>query len=891
MTEGPSSTSGVVSRRTVLTSTFLGAVGVSQLTWAVPARAGTRERTADGWGAPVRGRDLFVDPVRGNDAWQGNLPAPTGRGNGPLATVEEATRRAYAKAAGLAEAKDRDFVHVWLRGGTYRRTEPWVVRPHGTPVQVRFLAYPGEQPVISGSQVITGWTPTTVNGVPAWKTTVPEARDGSWVFTQLYVDGRARPRPRLPKSVNRLLENGEPIPPDDPDFFYHFQPGTPTGPGMRTFVYRAGDIDPNWHDLGHVDVVAMDKWYDERSPIQSVDPTARTCTVAFRPYHPKEWGLRYYYVENVFEALTEPGEWYLDRRTGEVFYIPLPGETPDGVTISAPRVRHLLTVEGTSEEPVENVTFADLTFEHTSWDYWVQPPWQDGQSAANTVGAVVFREARNCTFTGCTIRFVGEYGLALEEGCQRLAVTHNDIGWTGSGGIKMASNRGYPGVAEARTGHNQITDNHIHHTGRVFHLGAGILARDTFGNTISHNHIHDLYYTGISVGWGWTFEDNPARDNVVEYNHIHDLSKGPLLSDLGGIYTLSSQPGTRVAYNYIHDIHANNYGAHGLYPDEGSSFMRFESNVVHDAETGLFLHFGAENVVRNNIFVRNRAAAVSVGNRERRGRGEVSLRVHHNILVTEGGQVFGTGYAFSLQDPGVASDNNLLWNTRGAIDDNGSLDIPAELKIVRASDGQDVAGATTTIVLSDGQPGTFVFGRLERPVTLAARTRYHILTQTMSGGSMWYNPVALQTSPGATLVGSTYLGTGGYLTASDRASFGPMNFTYTTPGDEQERTFVTGAELTSQLRNDYQGFLGMTIEVGDEEITVTSLGRLVPTATWWDLWRSTGRESNSLVADPKFVDLDGNDFDLAPDSPALRPPVSFQPVDLSDLGPRLRHAG
>src|SRR5690606_29558281 len=174
------------------------------------------------------------------------------------------------------------------------------------------------------------------------------------------------------------------------------------------------------------------------------------------------------------------------------------------------------------------------------------------------------------------------------------------------------------------------------------------------------------------------------------------------------------QPGTRVAYNYIHDIHANNYGAHGLYPDEGSSFMRFESNVVHDAETGLFLHFGAENVVRNNIFVLNRAAAVSVGNRERRGRGEVSLRGHDHILVTEGGQVFGTGYAFSLQDPGVASDNNLLWNTRGAIDDNGSLDIPAELKIVRASDGQDVAGATTTIVLSDGQPGTFVFGRLER---------------------------------------------------------------------------------------------------------------------------------------------------------------------------------
>ena len=87
----------------------------------------------------------------------------------------------------------------------------------------------------------------------------------------------------------------------------------------------------------------------------------------------------------------------------------------------------------------------------------------------------------------------------------------------------------------------------------------GILSMHSFGNTLSHNHIYDLYYTGISCGWVWGYADSVSKNNRIEKNHIHDLGHG-LLSDMGGIYTLGVQPGTVLRGNLIHDVEKANYG-------------------------------------------------------------------------------------------------------------------------------------------------------------------------------------------------------------------------------------------------------------------------------------------------------------------------------------------
>src|SRR5579875_487287 len=89
-------------------------------------------------------------------------------------------------------------------------------------------------------------------------------------------------------------------------------------------------------------------------------------------------------------------------------------------------------------------------------------------------------------------------------------------------------------------------------------IGA-LVAPATVFLLIAHNHIHDLFYSGISCGWVWGYAESVSHDNRIEYNHIHDIGQR-LLSDMGGIYTLGVQPGTVLRGNLIYNVEKHNYG-------------------------------------------------------------------------------------------------------------------------------------------------------------------------------------------------------------------------------------------------------------------------------------------------------------------------------------------
>jgi parallel beta-helix repeat protein len=591
---------------------------------------------------------FYVSPD-GNDAWSGvRLEPNAARTDGPFATPQRA-RDVIRKFRAEGIIKGRTTVQ--LRGGTYWLAEPLVLGPEDSGTEtgpLMFESFPGEQAVLSAGRRITGLKKGEGG---RWTADLPEVREGKWAFRQLFVGGEPRPRTRLPK---------------EGFFRVVAQPGVDwktaryNTPG-DAFEFAPGDIKAAWAAPGDVEAVLLHFWVDTHLRIAAVDETARVATFdrKSRRKFTDDFGAvgARYYVENAPDALDTPGQWYLDRRAGVLHYLPKPGEDPARTEVVAPRLANVVRLEGDAAAGrfVEHVVLRNLTFSHTGWDL---PPGSAGdfQAAMEVPGAVQASGLRHAAIENCRLVNLGTYGIDLADGCQDVRIVGNEIARTGAGGIKL--NGAGPGGPEARrTCRNVITDNHIHDGGQVWHSAVGILVRQAGENLVAHNHIHHLYYTGISVGWTWGYAETASKGNIVEYNHIHDIGQG-LLSDMGGIYTLGQAQGTVLRHNLIHDILSHGYGGWGIYTDEGSTGILIENNVVYRTTTGGFhQHYGKENTVRNNVF-----AFAKVGQLQRtRMEPHLSFTFDHNIVYwTEGPLLHG-----NWTDDKYKLDYNVYWNAAG----------------------------------------------------------------------------------------------------------------------------------------------------------------------------------------------------------------------------------
>jgi hypothetical protein len=139
---------------------------------------------------------------------------------------------------------------------------------------------------------------------------------------------------------------------------------------------------------------------------------------------------------------------------------------------------------------------------------------------------------------------------------------------------------------------------------------------------------------------------------------------------MGGIYTLGQQPGTRLRYNHIHDVDSRGYGGWGIYPDEGSSDILIECNLVHDTKCDPFSqHFGRNNIVRNNIFAFGREEGMVGLSRFEPHCGYI---FEGNIVVTDGLRITRKPYNHDGHPMPCRLDRNLYFDVGGKpLDFNG----------------------------------------------------------------------------------------------------------------------------------------------------------------------------------------------------------------------------
>lgn len=565
-------------------------------------------------GFSINAREIYVS-TNGNDS-------NSGESGSPLATVPAALRKAR-ELRRLNKLEKDENIEIIVEAGVYRLFEPILIRyeDSGTENSATIIKAAGtSKPMISGGVEVKEWDKANISDLnisseivnKLWVADLPIFGGNNVEFRQMWVNGKKAKRATNlgEQELSRILSADTkneimwiPTPewdfenPEDLEFVIH--------QWWAIANLRVKSIE------NHGDSTAV-KFHQPESKIEFEHPWPAPFIDSKNEYN----GNSAFYLTGAAELLSEPGEWYLDKRNQKIYYYPEPGEDPNDAEIVMPVMESLVTVEGTLDNPVTNIRFENISFQHTTWmrpskeghvplqagwsivdAYKLPEPgtpdkaslenqaWIERQPAAFEVS-----NAKNIQVRSCDFQHLAATGLDYVTGVSESEVIGNvfkDIGGTAIqaaffGSPAFEAHLPYhPGDDREIVHHLKIQNNYIEDVTNEDWGCVGISVGVAHDINISHNEVYDVNYSGICMGWSWTKTITIARNNTVHANRIHHFAKQ--MYDVGGIYTLSAQPNTEISENAIYDLidapyahmpHHHQY----IYYDEGSSYIRAVDN-------------------------------------------------------------------------------------------------------------------------------------------------------------------------------------------------------------------------------------------------------------------------------------------------------------------------
>lgn len=542
----------------------------------------------------------------------------------PDSSLQDAVRKAREMRR-LGKAND---VTLHLSAGTYYLYDPLRLRPEDSGLRIE-----GDGAVITGGMPITGW-----KRQGKWLVaSVPDFNGRPVDFRQLYINGEKAVRARDVSDFEQMHR----IMTYDKKNHVLWIPKAAATPLLRGGVKGGGE---------YAELVLHEMWCSTNLRIKSM--TVQGDSVAVR-FHNPETKLQFehpwpspmtpdtkhpspFYLTNALELLDEPGEWYHDIREHKVYYMPRKGETIREAIV--PVLPTLVEFIGTPERPVRNITIKGVAFHHTTWmrpseqghvplqagmflteAYKLRPQIDrpnnhklDNQGWLGRADAAVeLRWTEGCHFESCRFEHLGGSGLDYVVGCKdgtTTRCTFTDIAMNGyvcgsfsPEGLETHLPYQPTDFREVCT-QQEVANCHFYNVTNEDWGCVAICAGYVSGINIEHNTIHDVSYTGISLGWGWNRDLVCMKDNKVHANLIYNYAQH--MYDCAGIYTLGNQPGTVISENVVRDIakpsyvHDPNHWFY-LYTDEGSSNITLRDNWTPE-EKFLKNATGPGNVWENN---------------------------------------------------------------------------------------------------------------------------------------------------------------------------------------------------------------------------------------------------------------------------------------------------
>lgn len=315
-------------------------------------------------------------------------------------------------------------------------------------------------------------------------------------------------------------------------------------------------------------------WATQRNRVESIDPESGIITLC-RPWH--TFGYRpdtdgkggRFCIYNAREALTEPGEWYLDRKAEKLYLIPLPGQTYLDISMAG----DLFAATG-----VHNLSF-------------------EGFSLKQCRGCGIrLTHVDRAQISDCHVENTGAWGIVGDD-CRNSVVRDCTVTGTAGGGISLSGGD----RATLISGGNRILHNTVREIARFHRTYMAAIEIGGVGGVVAENTVRDVPHFGIVYS---------GNNHVIERNEIENACYES--HDAGAIYSGRNYTyqGIVIRYNYLHRLHGlGGMGCRGIYFDDCVSSAEVYGNIFTDmAYAAIQLGGGRGFSIHHNVFHRCRAA-------------------------------------------------------------------------------------------------------------------------------------------------------------------------------------------------------------------------------------------------------------------------------------------
>ncbi|MBS1915547.1 MAG: PDZ domain-containing protein [Bacteroidetes bacterium] len=540
---------------------------------------------------------LYVS-VSGNDNNSGSLAKPF---------------KTLTKAILEAEKMKGKNMLVQLRGGTYYLDSTIMINSNDLETNtLEIAAYKDEHVHISaGNHLILKWQPYK-NGI--YKAKVP----GGPVFERLYVDGALQVLARYPNY-------------DSAARVFHGTAADAISPGrVKHWKNPVG---------GYVHAIHAYEWGGFHYRITGVDADGKlTLQGGWQNNRPNKMHNKYLFVENIFEELDAPGEWWLDRVNHLLYYYPAKNVNLETALIEVSHLKNSIELRGTAANPVRNITFRHLHFIHNERSFMeTKEPLLRSDWTIYRGAAVLFDGTENCKISGCNFTGIGGNAIMLSNynkqdtisGCEIAYIGANAVCFIGDTRAVRATYSNYndnisydqldktPGPGTNNYPQScVVNDNLMHNLGEIEKQATGVEIEAAASITVSHNSIYNTPRAGLNIGdgafGGHILEFNDVFNTVLETgDHGSFNSWGrdrywspdrhymdSLVALHPELIFLDAQQTTTIRNNRFRCDHGWDIDL-----DDGSSNYHIYNNLCLNG--GLKLREGFNRVVENNIMVNN----------------------------------------------------------------------------------------------------------------------------------------------------------------------------------------------------------------------------------------------------------------------------------------------